>query len=154
MECMTCQALRGAVVLTNGPRVELDHYWHVEHCHPVETLGWLRVVLRRHARSLHELSGAEATAFGKWMTVLPKALHEVTGCESEYVMQFAEGDGFQHVHVHLVARHGDWNPGWKGPLVFSAFGTDEPVSSDRVAGLMEALADHLGTTTTPVIRVG
>ena len=87
------------------------------------------------------------------MTELPKALHEVTGCESEYVMQFAEGDGFQHVHVHLVARYEDWNPDWKGPLVFSAFGTDEPVGSDRVTQLMEALADHLGTTTTPMIRI-
>ena len=49
MECMTCQALRGDVVLTNGPRIELDHCWHVEHCHPVETLGWLVLVLRRLA---------------------------------------------------------------------------------------------------------
>jgi hypothetical protein len=37
MECMTSQAVRGDVVLTNAPRVDLDPSWHLEHCHPVES---------------------------------------------------------------------------------------------------------------------
>lgn len=87
---------------------------------------------------------------GRWMALLPRALHAATGCESEYVMQFAEGDGFQHVHVHFVARSDDWPPAWKGPGVFSAFGADDPVDTGKVTEIMEAVAAHLGTETTPV----
>src|SRR5438045_2160091 len=97
VKCITCDALAGEVVLTNGPRLELDEHWRVEHCHPVAFTGWLVLVLRRHARSLHELTDAEAASLGRWVAELPKALHSATGSEVEYVMQFAEGEGFHHV---------------------------------------------------------
>lgn len=134
MECTTCRAVSNEVVLTNGPRIELDDHWRLEHCHPVAVPGWLVLVLRRHARSLHELSDAESASLGRWIAVLPKALHAVTGCELEYVMQFAEGEGFHHVHFHLVARAAEWRSEWKGPLVFSALGSDDqspPMRSRR-----------------------
>jgi diadenosine tetraphosphate (Ap4A) HIT family hydrolase len=150
MDCTACRALAGEVVLTNGPRIELDDHWRVEHCHPVATPGWLVLVLRRHARSLHELSDAESAALGDWIALLPKALHAATGCELEYVMQFAEGEGFHHVHVHFVARAAEWSSEWKGPRVFSAFGAEDPVTSDRVTEIMRAVAGYLGVNATSV----
>ena len=150
MTCTTCRAIAGEVVLTNGPRLEVDEYWRVEHCHPVAIEGWLVLVLRRHARSLHELTELESAALGHWLSVLPKALHAVTGSELEYVMQFAEGDGFHHVHVHLVARAPEWPADWRGPRVFAAFGVDDPVSADRVTSLMEAVGAQIGMATSPI----
>ncbi len=91
---MTCRALAGEIVLTNGPPLELDSHWRVEHGHPVAIPGWLVLVLRRHARSLHELTDEESTTLGRWLGVLPKALHHATGSDVEYVMQFAEARAF------------------------------------------------------------
>ena len=122
MDCGSCRALAGEIILTNGPRLELDEHWRVEHGHPVAVSGWLVLVLRRHARALHELTTAEADALGHWLPRLATALHAVTGCELEYVMQFAEGDGFHHVHFHVVARAPDWPADLRGRRVFAALG--------------------------------
>jgi diadenosine tetraphosphate (Ap4A) HIT family hydrolase len=151
VECLTCRALAGEIVLTNGPRLELDSHWRVEHAHPVAIPGWLVLVLRRHARALHELTDDESTALGRWLGVLPKALHHATGSDVEYVMQFAEGDGFHHVHVHVVARGATWKPEWTGPGVFGALGVgvDELVSAERVTQIMAAVGAFLGVTPTP-----
>lgn len=150
MECVTCRALAGEVVLTNGPRLELDDHWRVEHCHPVAVPGWLVLVLRRHARSLHELTEDESSALGRWLAVLPKALHHATGCEIEYVMQLAEGQGFHHVHFHVVARGAMWNPEWTGPAVFGALGVSDPVSAEDVTQIVNAVGTYLGITPTPI----
>jgi hypothetical protein len=40
MDCQTCPALQGEIRLTEGPRIDLDQHWMVEHCHPVSTPGW------------------------------------------------------------------------------------------------------------------
>jgi diadenosine tetraphosphate (Ap4A) HIT family hydrolase len=108
------------------------------------------LVLRRHARALHELSVEESAALGRWLAVIPKALHHATGSEVEYVMQFAEGEGFHHVHFHIVARAADWNPEWTGPGVFGAFGVDEPVGPESVTRVMNAVGGVLGVTPAPI----
>ena len=147
MECVTCKALAGEVVLTNGPRLDLDEHWRLEDCHPVAFVGWLVLVLRRHARALHELTDIEAGALGRWLGVLPGALHDATGSELEYVMQFAEGDGFHHVHFHVIARDPLWPPNWKGPDVWNAYGVDDPVGSGPVTELMLAMGQSLNVST-------
>jgi diadenosine tetraphosphate (Ap4A) HIT family hydrolase len=143
MECNSCRAMASEIVLTNAPRLTLDDYWSVEHGHPVAVAGWLVLVLRRHARALHELTEDEAVALGKWLPKLTRALHEATGCELEYVMQFAEGEGFHHVHFHIVARHGDWPDELKGPKAFAAWGLEDPVSADQATTVIEDVATFL-----------
>jgi diadenosine tetraphosphate (Ap4A) HIT family hydrolase len=135
--------MAGEIVLTNAPRLVLDEYWCVEHGHPVAVVGWLVLVLRRHALALHELTEHEAVALGKWLPELTRALHEVTGCALEYVMQFAEGEGFQHVHFHLVARPADWPDEFKGPKAFAAWGVDDPVSAAQAARVIDDVAAFL-----------
>lgn len=150
MECSSCQALANKLVLTNAPRLDLDEYWRVEHCYPVVVSGWLVLVLRRHARALHELTASEAAALGRWLPALTGALHAATGCELEYVMQFAEGDGFQHVHFHLVARAHDWPAKFKGPRVFAAWGVTDPISADEATRVIDAVGVQLGVRPTAV----
>jgi len=55
---------------------------------------------------------------------LSRALHAVTGCVKTYVAQFAEGQGFEHVHFHVVPRMVDLPDGAKGPLSPSVLGED------------------------------
>jgi diadenosine tetraphosphate (Ap4A) HIT family hydrolase len=96
------------------------------------------------------MTDEESTALGRWLAVLPKAVHHATGSELEHVMQFAEGDGFHRVHFHVVARGTEWNPEWKGPGVFGALGVDKPVSAERVTQVVNAVGAFLGVTPTPI----
>ena len=115
----------------------------VEHCYPVAVSGWLVLVLRRHARALHELTDDEAASLGHWLPLLARALHAATGCELEYVMQFAEGEGFHHVHFHLIARSPEWPDQFKGPDVFTAFGVADPISSSESTRVIQAVSAQL-----------
>lgn len=150
MDCGSCRALAGEILLTNAPRLELDEYWRLEHCHPVAVPGWLVLVLRRHARALHELTDDEARALGHWLPAVTRALHEATDCELEYVMQFAEGDGFHHVHLHLIARARDWPVEFKGPAVWAAFGVEDPIPAEEAARVMNAVGTYLGIEPAPI----
>jgi diadenosine tetraphosphate (Ap4A) HIT family hydrolase len=152
VECLSCRAVAGEIVLTNAPRLELDQHWRIEHAHPVAVAGWLVLVLRRHARALHELTDAESAALGRWLTVVPKALHHATGSELEYVMQFAEDEGFHHIHVHLIARMPGWNPAWRGPRVFGALGSHvaDPISGAQATEVVELVGAYLGIAPTAV----
>jgi hypothetical protein len=35
VQCQSCLAGARAIALTDAPRLDLDEYWYVEHCHPV-----------------------------------------------------------------------------------------------------------------------
>jgi diadenosine tetraphosphate (Ap4A) HIT family hydrolase len=118
--CSTCQNLLGRISLNNTPRILETPYWIVEHIHPTSVRGWLVIVLRRHVNAVHQLTPAEIAEFGWLMPAACRALHELLGAEKEYVMQFAEGEGFRHVHFHVVARLPAWPDSLKGPAVFSA----------------------------------
>jgi diadenosine tetraphosphate (Ap4A) HIT family hydrolase len=148
MDCESCRSLAGEVVLTNGPRLLLDDHWVVEHVQPVSIAGWLVLVLRRHARALHELTAEEGQSLGRWLPALTAALHQATGCELEYVMQFAEGEGFHHVHLHLIARTPVWPAHLTGPAVFAAMETGEPISGEEATRVIEAVGAAVGVAPT------
>jgi diadenosine tetraphosphate (Ap4A) HIT family hydrolase len=152
MDCGTCEAVAGDILLTNAPRLELDEHWRVEHCYPVGSEGWLVLVLRRHARALHDLTADEGAALGHWLPRLVKALHQATGCELEYVMQFAEAEGHHHVHFHLVARHHAWPDEWRGPRVFAAMQADDPIDAGQATRVIEAVGAELGVRPAPLTR--
>jgi histidine triad (HIT) family protein len=144
MSCATCRSIAGELSLTNAPRLDLDDHWLVEHAHPVAVPGWLVLVLRRHARALHDLTDDEAAGLGRWLPALTRALHAATGCDAEYVMQFAEAEDHRHVHVHLVARAPSWPADLRGPRVFAALEPGEPVGADEATRVIEAVAAHIG----------
>jgi diadenosine tetraphosphate (Ap4A) HIT family hydrolase len=150
MECRSCRAIAGEIALTDSPRLELDEFWRAEHCHPVAIAGWLVLVLRRHARALHELTAAEAAALGHWLPALTRALHEATDCELEYVMQFAEADGFQHVHFHLIARTAEWPAVYKGPGVMRAMGGADSIAASEATRVIESVGATLGVRPSPL----
>jgi diadenosine tetraphosphate (Ap4A) HIT family hydrolase len=54
----------------------------------------------------------------------------VTDCPRTYVAQFAEKQGFAHVHFHVIPRAADLEPSLRGPRVFTLFDR-RPISTDE-----------------------
>jgi diadenosine tetraphosphate (Ap4A) HIT family hydrolase len=96
--------------------------------------GWLVVLPTRHVKALHELRGDEAAQLGEVLYRASDALQEVVGCEKSYFVFFAEADGFEHLHVHVIPRMAWFTPKERGPGVFTMLGVspeDEVSEQDR-----------------------
>lgn len=125
--------------------VSFDQYWRVAHAINTAVPGWLVLLPRRHVTAVHDLTDAEATALGAWQVNLSRALRSVTGCVKTYVVQFAEADGFAHVHFHIVPRMADLPPEQRGPGVFGLLRRPEQerVTADRADQMAHALRAEL-----------
>jgi len=143
--CSSCQAIQGLISLTITPRILETPHWIVEHAHPTSIKGWLIVVLNRHCSALHQLTAEEFQELGELMPLICQALHDILKTEKEYVIQFAEGEGFNHVHFHVIARLPDWPASLKGRRVFSATGdqVENPLSSEVLTPLALEIRDYL-----------
>lgn len=119
MSCPVCRSNEGLARISPGPPVHEGRHWVVEHAYPSSLLGWLVIVLRRHAEALHELSREEGEELGALQWAVSKALAAETSCMKEYSAFFAEAPGFQHVHVHMVPRSTDLSPDLRGGQVFA-----------------------------------
>jgi diadenosine tetraphosphate (Ap4A) HIT family hydrolase len=144
-ECYSCLANAGTRPISPGPRILEGRYWNLEHAYPTGLLGWLVVVLKRHARALHELSPEETGELGEITVRAAAALHESLGTESEYLALFAETKHFRHVHVHVIPRAADLAPDLRGPKVFSYLAPAEGSSlpTEQVDDLCRRLRERL-----------
>ena len=118
-ECYSCQALRCERRISPGQPIYDGQLWRVDHAWPTALVGWVALVLRRHATALHELTGDEFAEMGALLARTVQALHAETGCAKEYLACFAEADHFNHVHIHLVPRASDLAHELQGPRVFA-----------------------------------
>lgn len=139
--CITCGSLDGKISLTPGGVIFSGTHWQIEHANPTSIKGWLVCILKRHANALHELDGYEFTELAKLQRIATLALHEVLQSEKEYAVCFAESEGFQHIHFHIIARPKDLPGENKGSLIFSCIGKGvaEPLSADDIINLSTAL---------------
>ncbi|MGW4941733.1 HIT family protein [Actinoplanes sp. NPDC004185] len=118
MDCYACRNNDRFDRLPPRERIAADSYWRVAHDFTSALPGWLILVPRRHVTAIAALTDAEAAALGTWQVRLSRALGLVTGCVKTYVMQFAEKDGFAHVHFHVVPRMPDLPVERRGPGIF------------------------------------
>ena len=118
MKCLSCQAIAGEISLTNAPRLYDGEHWVLEHVHPANLLGWVVIVLRRHAAALHELTDEESRDLGVILPSAVRSLHTCLDIEKEYVAQFADAPRFNHVHFHLFPKPMNEFPGKKGMDLF------------------------------------
>ncbi|MFF0152589.1 HIT family protein [Micromonospora sp. NPDC005203] len=145
MDCYVCRNNDQFDQLPPRERIAADPRWRVTHAFNTTLPGWLILVPRRHVTSIAELTDDEAAALGTWQVTLSRALHEVTGCVKTYVMQFAEQEGFGHVHFHVVPRMPDLPDDHRGPKVFGYLtqppgrGIDEQQRDDLAAALQARL---------------
>jgi diadenosine tetraphosphate (Ap4A) HIT family hydrolase len=140
--CYTCEQDVGGDL---PERLYADDRWRVAHAFDSALPGWLVVVPRRHVRAMHELDADEALGLGALLRAVSTALVEVTGCVKTYVIQFAEQEGFGHVHFHVVPRMPDIPTDHRGPAVFGYLvrppgqGIDEQHRDDLAAALRARL---------------
>ena len=146
--CYSCKQEGRFDRLPVRERIAADHYWRVAHVLDTAMPGWLVLVPRRHVTAIADLTDAEAAGLGLWQVRLSRALRNVTGCIKTYSIQFAEAQGFQHVHFHLVPRPADLSPQYRGPRIFELLNVPEPQHLSVVAmdELSAALARHLQPT--------
>lgn len=121
-DCLTCKSLRGEISLAPGPVICEGKYWRIEHVAPTAVKGWLVILLKRHAAALHELSKEEFSEFAILAKASTGILFKKFNCEKEYMACFAEGEGFRHIHVHIISKQEDLLPENKGPNIFQLLG--------------------------------
>jgi diadenosine tetraphosphate (Ap4A) HIT family hydrolase len=128
--CYSCEALRGERHISPGQRIFEGKWWVVEHAWPASVVGWVVLVLRRHAAALHELAADEFAEMGTLLARVILALHAETGCAKEYLACFAEAEHFQHVHIHVVPRATGLPQALQGPRIFTLL---DPEDGSRAA---------------------
>lgn len=99
--------------------------WDVIHCDDTALLGWIVVVARRHIEAIDELNQAEALELGDLLRRVSTALKEVANCTKTCVMQFAESEGYKHVHFHVVARMANLPEEHQSVRIFKLHGVSE-----------------------------
>ncbi len=123
--CYSCRMNAAGADLPPRERVYDDGRWRVAHALSSTLPGWLVVLPKRHITSLAELTPAEAAALGPLLRRLSAALAEVTGCAKTYVALFAEAEGFEHLHFHVVPRVPDLPADRRGPGIFAYLAKEE-----------------------------
>jgi len=145
MDCFVCDNNDRFEALPPRELVAADAHWRVAHAVDSALPGWLVLVPRRHVTAVADLTDAEAADLGVWQVRLSRALRAVTGCVKTYVVQFAEMEGFSHVHFHVIPRMSDLPDDHRGPRVFRYLDSppDQRVAAERMDQLANALHAHL-----------
>lgn len=146
LDCWSCRSNRGEERISPGPPIHVGRLWQVEHAYPTRLPGWLVIVLRRHAESLHELSTEEFGELARVLERTVRVLHQALACEKEYVACYAEIDHFRHVHFHVVPRPADLPADLVGTGSFALLkvSADEAVPREEIRALCETLRDSFG----------
>lgn len=148
-DCYTCAQEASAGELPPREFIAGDAQWRVAHAFGTGLEGWLVLLPRRHITSISELNDAEARSLGIWQVRLSRALHQVVGCPKTYIAQFAEAEGFSHVHFHVIPRSPDLDRGLRGPRIFQAMNPADhpPVTEERRDQIARELSDYLRGST-------
>ncbi|MEU6036957.1 HIT family protein [Actinomadura sp. NPDC047616] len=152
--CLICDENARLGSLPPREHLASDQYWRVAHAFGTGLRGWLVLVPLRHVTAIAELTDAEAAGLGQWQVRLSRALHAATGCAKTYVAQFAEAEGFSHVHFHIVPRMRDLAAELRGPKVFALLSQSEgrvlsESQRDEIAADIRRYLESPGTMSTP-----
>ena len=147
MECLTCLNISGERRISPGPLIYEGSYWLVDHAYPTIHLGWLVILPKRHVEALHELSREEFLELAEIEYRLVRAMHMDSAVQKEYLMCFAEGEGFQHVHFHVVPKPFDLPAELKGPRVFALLAVDkeQAIPAEKLTAFCEEFTRKLQT---------
>jgi diadenosine tetraphosphate (Ap4A) HIT family hydrolase len=106
-------------------------------------LGWLVIVLKRHAEALHELTADEFAELARIQATLIPLLHTELDCEKEYISCYAEMEHFRHIHIHVFARPREWPEEFKGGGSFKLLKVtpEEAVPPNEIIAFCELIKD-------------
>ncbi len=152
MACLICEQLASNY---SGPRylIHDGRFWQLEHtATPTAVAGWLRLIIKRHVEALHEIEPEEFAELSRLLAATSKALYAELGCDKEYVMCFAEGEGTRHIHVHVVAKQGNLAPAARGANIFSLLNVppERVVPAETIQSLVAKLKERMPA---PVVRL-
>ena len=141
MECLTCKSNSGEQRISPGSTIYEGEYWLVKHAYPVKIVGWIVIVLKRHAEALHELSAEELSELGKLQLLVTRFLFEELHSQKEYISCYGEAEGFAHIHFHVFAKLADLPEELKGGKSFNVLkvSQEETVPSDEIIAFCELL---------------
>ena len=144
MDCWICRSNSGEKRISPGPTIFEGKYWFVEHAYPVKVIGWIVIVLKRHAAALHELTAEEFIELGQIQARLIPLLHKELHCEKEYISCYAEMEHFRHIHVHVFARPADLPEELKGGHSFALLKVtpEEAVPPKEIIAFCKLLRDQ------------
>ncbi|MEL6328817.1 MAG: HIT family protein [Planctomycetota bacterium] len=92
---------------------EDDHVIAILDINPLSD-GHTLVIPKEPAATMAQLSDDAASSLGRVLPRICRALAEVTGCAESNVLQnngASAGQEIMHVHVHVIPRYTDRNPG-------------------------------------------
>ncbi len=143
MECLTCKSNSGEQRISPGPTIYEGDYWLVEHAYPVKRVGWLVIVLKRHAEALHELSAEEFAELGRLLSLATHFLSEELHNQKEYISCYGEAEGFPHIHFHVFAKPADLPEELKGGKSFNLLkvSREDAVPPEEIISFCELLQD-------------
>jgi diadenosine tetraphosphate (Ap4A) HIT family hydrolase len=148
MECWTCRSNTGEKRISPGPTIFEGKFWLVEHAYPVKVIGWIVIVLKRHAEALHELTAEEFAELAQIQAKLIPLLHEELHSEKEYVSCYAEMEHFRHIHFHVFAKPSNLPKELKGGGSFALLKVtpEEAVPPNEIISFCELLRERLVDT--------
>lgn len=143
MECWTCKSNTGEKRISPGPTIFEGKYWSVEHAYPVKVIGWIVIVLKRHAEALHELTAEEFAELAQIQAKLAPLLHKELNCEKEYISCYAEMEHFRHIHFHGFAKPANLPKELKGGGSFALLkvSQEDAVPPKEIVTFCELLRD-------------
>ena len=143
MECLTCKSNSGEQRISPGSTIYEGEYWLVEHAYPVKRVGWIVIVLKRHAEALHDLSAEEFTELGGLLSRTTHFLSEELHNQKEYISCYGEAEGFAHIHFHVFAKPTDLPEDLKGGKSFNLLkvSREEAVPPAEIISFCKLLQD-------------
>jgi diadenosine tetraphosphate (Ap4A) HIT family hydrolase len=147
--CVVCNSIRHIDRISPGPFIHEGRYWNVDHAYPSSYRGWLVIVLKRHCTALHELSPEECLELGQLVHQTTHLLHQHFNSAKEYAMMLGEGEGFAHLHLHVVPRAADLGPEYRGPAIFKLLNPPEQpaMQPDEMIALSTGLQQQFRVNT-------
>jgi diadenosine tetraphosphate (Ap4A) HIT family hydrolase len=144
-DCYSCAQEAEAENLPPRELVAADDHWRIAHAFGTALEGWLVLIPRRHITSVSDLNDGEARSLGIWQVRLSRALHQVMGCQKTYIAQFAEAEGFAHVHFRVIPRPPGLADELRGPRIFQMMraGDDALVTEERRDQIARELTAYL-----------
>ena len=145
--CPVCAANSGEARISPGPVIHNGRWWLVEHAYPSSLLGWIVIVLKRHAEALHQLSVEEGRELGLLQHAASISLHRMLKTAKEYSLCLGEAPHFSHLHFHVGPRPPDVREDRKGTQAFAYLkGVEDPVAPEHVSTFCEEFAAILDRT--------
>lgn len=145
-DCLSC-VNNARSDLPPRERVYVGPRWRVAHAFGTSLPGWLVLLPQRHLMALDELTTEEAADLGPLLSAVTSALREIAHCSKTYVALFAEAEGFQHLHFHVIPRPPELAAEFRGPRVFGLLG------GDPSSHVPDRVMDHMAERLTSALRL-